>query len=161
MSGMTPGKMEQIDAAIRAGTSTNTDWGGGISGFFLNDYRNHKLRGIESWITFSYVIRKTITTTNATTLKLKFIQIPGTIITYNSIGVPSWAKFTQPKVHLFNADPGTPNVWSNIDLDQWMVKAPTQRWQKGKKAHELIQEYWGAVGYSSVLYEHGNYTPGF
>lgn len=118
----------------------------------VNTYRDLRIQGTESWLTFSYIIRSTTILPKATTHKIDDLMgslIPGTVVTYSTIGVPNYARFNQPKYYEFD---GTSLVSQLID--EWLVKAPQVRWIGGRRGMlELVREWHGATEWSTVLYK--------
>ncbi|MEN6360040.1 MAG: hypothetical protein ABFD59_08290 [Smithella sp.] len=154
VSGSTAAIIEEIDEQIKKGKARNFDWDTLYPSMNMQSYCNHKLRGMDDYVTFAYIIRKTITTSSTTLLEEDFSAVPGKIISWGDIGVPSSAKFKQPKIHCYETD-----AWVDKLVSQWMVKAPSVRWQKGKRLWELTREWWGAEKWSSALYDGGSFTP--
>lgn len=161
-SGSSTSAIEQMNEAIRKGTARGTNWDTVFgNGSNAQKFVNYKLRGIDSFISFTYIIRKTIVFSSAVALRAEFSTsqvntIPGKVCTYAQINVPARAKFEQPRVH--TASTSNPTTWTDPTLDQWLIKAPSVKWQKGKQLWEFTREYWGAEKWAD-LYELGTYVP--
>ena len=156
--------IEAADEAIRKGTARKTDWDVIYATWNIQSYVNHQLRGIDTWNTSSYIVRKSMVFNSAVPIKLEFSVAPGsparpgTVITWADLDtlIPESAKFERPLVHLYDS-----NFLAFIDkpLNEWLVKAPSLKWEKGKKIWELTREYWGAEKWSQDLYDGGSYVP--
>jgi len=161
-SGATVKMIEEADEAIRKGTARKTAWDTLYSGMHIQHYVDLRLRGVDTYVSFSYIVRKTIVFNNAAPILLEYsteqdsLTIPGTIIQWNQIQVPSTAKFEQPKVHTYdqNTEP-----WQDVLLNEWLVKAPTLKWQKNKRIWELSRDWWGAEKWPMHIYDGGTYEP--
>lgn len=154
--GATPGYIEQADEAIRKGTARGTDWSAIDS--HLQEYVNLRLVGVDTYISFSYIVRKTITFADEVLIWAEFggnaNMTPGQVITWDAIQIPAKAHFQKPSIH--EKRYGTSE---DVPVDQWLVKSPQVRWTKGKKLWELTREWWGAVKWSQALYDGGTYSP--
>jgi hypothetical protein len=160
LSGATVALIEAIDEAIRKGIARDTDWDTLYPNFNMQSYCNHRLRGIDTYVSFSYVIRKEVIFNSKVPLQVEFSSnprdnpnIPGKVIPWTSIGVPASAKFQKPKIHVFD------RLWVDKEVNEWLVKAPTLRWAKGKREWHFTREWWGAEAWSQALYEGGSYIP--
>lgn len=154
LSGFTPAILETINTAIRKGVAGATNWDSLFGNFNFNSFRNHKLRGMDTYIPQSYIVRQTITTTS-----LSFILQPavpaGKIITYAQIFIPISAHFQQPKTHQYLQT----GQWDDVLVNEWMVKAPSVTWSRSKRLWTLQREWWGAEKWSGALYHGGSYVP--
>lgn len=153
ISGISTQMLEEVDNAIRRGTAGATDYDSLYSGMHLNSYRNHRLRGIEAYQSFSYIIRKTISTSKASTLDVDDVK-PGQVVVFTTIGVPTTSKIQQPTIRLYEN-----SAWTDKAINEWLVMAPTIRWTKSTKRYDLVREWWGAEKWSQALYENGTYVP--
>lgn len=160
-SGVTVSSLEAANDAIRRGTAGAIDWDTLYPALEVQAFVNHKLRGIDTYDTFAYICRKTIQFSKDTAIELEFegvTNIPGKVLTWAQLVaiIPASAKFKQPKVHVYDPVAAT---WTDKPLNEWLIKAPTLRWEKSTKLWELTREYWGAEKWSSVLYDGGTYVP--
>lgn len=154
-SDSSPEKIEHINDAIRRGKARATNWDTEYPGMNAQSFADHKLRGIDSYVSFAYIIRKTIVTKYFTSLKIDSASA-GKIIAYSAIGVPSKAKFSRPRIHRYNRNS---SAWEDFDINEWMIKAPSVTWVRSRRVWTLAQEWWGAEFWSSALYDGGTYTP--
>ena len=166
VSGSALEMLEAADEAIRKGTARKTNWDAApYVGYHIQSYVNHRLRGIDTYVAFTYIVRRTVVFNSATFLQAEFStapeahKLPGVITTWERIGVPDSAKFTKPKIHSAKHNVFGDGQWEDLELDEWLVMAPSVKWQRGKKRWELVREWWGAEKWSSALYQYGTYVP--
>jgi hypothetical protein len=165
-----------IDADIERGEATGgsslgtVDYNTLYAGFgALNEYVALRAMGVESYLSFRWTIRKTITSSRRSVLKWQTTYGPdntpdGSIVTWDKILVPNTAKFVQPQLRIFGGplvDSATSSAWQNFAIDSWLQKpASVQYEQSGRaKKFQMIREWIGAVSWSGTLYEGGNAEP--
>ena len=151
--------IELADQKIRKGVAGSVDWDTEYPDMNIQDYVNRRLHGIDSYISFSYIVRKTLTFTDDYQYRVAFsriVEIPGRVITWSKIAVPDRVKFAQPTVHQWNS---TTKAWGNVALDQWLIKSPGVRQQKRPIGWTLTREYWGAEDWAKHIYDGGSWDP--
>ena len=155
-----PSMIERADQMIRKGTAGSIDWDTEYgAAFHMQHYVSLRLFGIDSYIDFSYIIRKTYTFSNEADFKAEFSMpkdIPGTVISWNDLVVPDRVKFEQPKVHHWDKNA---EAWVDKLLVEWLVKSPNVKQQKRPKGWQLIREYWGAEAWAKYIYDGGSWEP--
>lgn len=165
ISGASEEMLERCDDAIRKGIASDTAWDTLYPGFNLQSYVDHRIRGVDTWISFSYIVRKTVTFNSSVPLKVEFTtnaqnpNIPGKVITWGQIGIPTSAKFAQPKLHYWPHYSTGDNKWGDFLVNEWLVKAPSLRWEKGKRLWTFTREWWGAEQWAGKLYDGGSWLP--
>ena len=148
-----------IDKAISDGTACDTNWDSVYSGLgAFNAYRDLRLMGVDSYETYTYRVRKTLTVTPDTMI-LPTITIPGKVIQWSSIRVPSSARFRQPSIHMVLPMQGSVAGFSDELVNEWLVQPPSITWDKRGRRWTITQEYVGAVKISGTLYDGGGMTP--
>ena len=166
ISGTSKAVIEECDEAIRQGTARATNWTT-LHGAVYQSYVNHRLLGMDTFILFSYMIRKTVQFNSSVPMLLEYStapsspSIPSTVITWDTLDtlIPDRAKFEQPKVHIWPLNLNRARGFADIALDEWLVMAPSLTWQKGKKIWTLTREWLGAETWSGVLYDGGTFFP--
>jgi len=146
-SGSTPAIIERIEKAIREGTATETDWDTDFGVTNMNDYRNLRVKGTDSYRAWTWMIRKTIAIGKAVDLAAEEVNTQK-IVTYNDIGLPSDVKWAQPKYQSWDGEVITP-----YSINEWMATPPVIRWVKSK--YEVTREWIGAVKWYSIMYQGG------
>lgn len=141
--------LEKIDKAVRAGVGQDTDWDTdyGLAG--LNDYRNLLAKGTDSYRMWSYVVRRTYTSSLRETEQFDDTDA-GLVVPWNSIPIPSTLKFAQP---VYNRFDGVGAVVP-VPIDQWLVSPATVRYER--KKYTITKEWLGALGWYAILYSGGN-----
>lgn len=147
-SGQTPTVIEKIEKAIREGTATESDWDTDFGIANMNDYRNLRVKGTDSWRTWTWMIRKTIVIGRPVDLKAEEKNTQK-IVQYGDIQVPDDVKWAQPEYRVWDGDVVTETKL----IEEWMACPPVIRWT-GKK-YEVTREWLGAVAWYSILYEGG------
>ena len=147
-SGQTPTVIEAIEKALRDGTATATDFDAEFGIPNSNNYRNLRVKGVDSWRTWGFTIRKTIRVGRAVDVSAAEINTQK-IVSYNEIGVPSSVKWAQPKYRRWDGTTG-----NEIPINEWMASPPTIRYV-GKK-YEITKEWLGAVKFYAIMYEGGS-----
>lgn len=161
ISGVSVSVMEEIDEAIRKGFARNVDWAakfGGAIGAAAQKYCNYRLRGVDSYISFSFVVRKTLSFSNPVNLQAMFAnanEIPGKVIGWNAIGVPAAAKFQQPKIHLFDENA---QAFQDRPINEWLVMGADVQWDKVKNIWTIRRDWMGAEAWAD-LYDGGSWIP--
>jgi hypothetical protein len=146
--------IEAINKAITAGTSGDDDWDAtkpaGTTGSSFNAFRNLKLGGTDSYLSYTYRIRCT-KSYNVTEYPqgIQF-QFEGSVVTYADIGVPLATKWLQPATFVLVAG-GSPAF---SPINQWYVFAPSI--QKVGNVYQITREWLGADHWSSTLYYGGD-----
>jgi len=138
---------ERIEEAIRKGVAADIDFDADFGVPNMNDFRNLRLKGVESYRLWSFVISKTIKSGREGLLKAEFENVQK-VVKYVDIGLPTWVKWETPNVRLWN---GTTAVTRPIA--EWLVGPPTIRYE-GKR-YTLTQEWVGAEKWYAILYEGG------
>ncbi|MBM4094188.1 MAG: hypothetical protein FJ276_32995 [Planctomycetes bacterium] len=174
-SGVSASGIAAIDAMLKRGEAYNVDLEelfaeGAASNY--NKYRDLKGVGVESYVTDAYVLRRTLTCSRTSTYLQEWQAAAdklGKIIAWNEIGVPSSAKIEQPWTRIYVASiwggfkfrTGSAGGWADVYFDEWRVKAPSVRWTREGRAkrRQIVQEYIGALGWSSTLYDGGKGSP--
>lgn len=159
-SGASTDYIEEADEAIRKGIARITDWDTLHAGFNIQHYVDCRLRGIDSYITSTYIVRKSVTFTTKTAYKAEFASakdIPGKVIAWTDLEIPASAKFDQPQVHTAYFDGSW--KWKDLALNEWLVKSPQVRWHKGQRIWEVTREWWGAEKWLKYIYDGGTYEP--
>jgi hypothetical protein len=153
ISGASPAAVEKVDESIRRGKAGDVNWDTAYPGFNLNNYRSHRLNGIEAYTSFSYIVRKTISTNKKSALYANDV-VPGKVVAWSAIGVPETSKIRQPKVAKYSGG------WTDALITEWLVMSPTIRWTSSTKRYDIVREWWGAEKWSGALYQGGSYlTP--
>jgi hypothetical protein len=152
--------LEKIDAAIRAGTASSTNWEAapytGLGAF--NSYLQLRLMGTESYESYIYRVRSTQTVSKESLLTASFANV-GKVIAWSAIGVPAKAKFAQPVIHMCKPLTGSIVGYTDEPVNEWLTQPPSVRWRKGLRKWEIVNEWIGAVAISSTLYDGGTATP--
>jgi len=147
-SGMTPTAIESIEKALRDGTATETDWDAAFGLTTMNDYRNLRVKGVDSWRTWGWTIRKTISVGKAVQVQAEEANTQR-IVTYNQIGIPATVKWGQPKYLPWNGvTPDQPKF-----INEWMASPPQIRFTR--KKYEIVREWLGAVKWYKIMYQGG------
>lgn len=141
--------IELIEKAIREGTATETDWDAAWGTQNMNDYRNLRAKGTDSWRTWTWMIRKTIRVGRWVDISAEEAKTQR-IVDYNEIGIPADVKWAQPKYVPWNGQAAE----NPQPIKEWMASPPTIRWT-GKK-YEISREWLGAVKWYAVLYQGGS-----
>jgi len=150
--------LERIDKAISDGTAADTDWdveGAGLGEF--NSYRNLRLMGVDSYDSYIYRVRASVTVSKESLLKASFADV-GKVVAWSAIAIgtvtPAKAKFGQPVIHM--CKPLNSGSWSDESVNEWLKQPPTVSWVKGQRKWRITQEWIGAVAMSDVLYDGGS-----
>jgi hypothetical protein len=147
-SGQTPTAIESIEKALRDGTATETDWNTLFGLANMNDYRNLRVKGVDSWRTWGWTIRKSISVGDAVLVAAEEVDTQK-IVTYNQIGIPDDVKWSQPKY----------KIWDGVKaaepklIDEWMACPPTIKYSR--KKYDIVREWIGAVKWYKIMYEGG------
>lgn len=138
------GWTEKIDKAIREGRGHETDWDVVSGSQNLNDYRNLKAKGTDSYRMWSYTVRKTLVTSLAGVDKFED-RDAGFVVPWSQIGIPSTVKFSQP---VWNKWDGTD--LETLDINEWLISPATVRYERGK--YSIVKEWYGAMKWYKILY---------
>lgn len=168
-SGISIEFMEQIDAAIKKGTASLTNWNTLAGLMHLNDYRDCRLQGIDSYVMFSPIIRGTLVTRSSYSIRAPAVQI-GKIVPWSEVklpitgalSTPDSAKIDCPKIHYYtflNIPPWPADVAHDASVSEWMI-APA-RVKYNPKTHEwaFVFEWYGAEKWTKCLYDGGTGYP--
>lgn len=148
VSGAQQNYLEQIDKAITEGKGQDTDWDN-ISGLInLNDYRNLKAKGSDSYRIWAWVVRRTLTSSLANAEQANDTD-GGNVVTWSAIPFPANIKFAQPVYNKWDGVSVEP-----ISINQWLTTPETVRYEK--KMYTITKEWIGALGWYSILYNGGN-----
>lgn len=134
----------------------------------LNRYVALKGIGVESYLSFRWTVRKTVSTSRRSTLKWQNTygdeNIPdGKIVAWSKILVPANAKIVQPALYVY----GGPTVfagstgWTFLAIDEWMQKPAQVTYEKSgrNRKFQMVREWIGAVTWSGTLYSGGSANP--
>lgn len=151
-----------IDAELRAGEGYEKDYTteyGGIGA--LTEYARLRGQGVDSWLTFGYVVRSVLTCERDNVYVDQFqsqVDNIGKVITWAEIGVPSAAKINQPRVWMHGYGGAT---WGWAVFDEWLVRPMAIRFVKEGRVRkrQLVREFIGAQAWSETLYDGGTGTP--
>ena len=170
-----------IDADIRAGTAYDKDYetlyAEGADSHFTA-YAKLRGMGVDSYTTFAPVLRKVLTFDSRSEY-LKDYQSAsanqGRVVSWGTLFVPQFMGIERPWVRMFVGGACLPPVpesayrpgfsgtgaWAELWIDEWLVKPPSVRYsrQGRTRRRQLVQEYIGAVQWSSTLYDGGTHTP--
>jgi len=172
-SGAVPPLLPAIDNDLRQGIGYGINYTTKYGFDKLTEYARLKSQGVDSWMTFGYVLRAVLTCERENVFVRQWQQQReniGSIISWSSIAVPNSALIEQPWVHIYVANAitetlsyrnGAPDEWSDVYFDQWMVKPAAIRFSKSGRVRtrQLVQEYLGAVMWSGTLYDGGAGAP--
>lgn len=147
-SGVTPTVIELIEKAIRDGTACKTDWVAAFGVANMNDYRDLRVKGTDSWRAWSWTIRKTISVGEAVEVQAAQIDAQK-IVAYNAIGIPATVKWAQPVLQLWDGV----NVLPPQAIDEWMACPPQVRYNR--KKYDIVKEWIGAWKWYKILYNGG------
>lgn len=140
--------IEQIEAAIKKGNATDTDWDQ-AEAEFMNDYMNFRIKGVQSFRCWSYIIRKTISVGNEVELRAEEINTQK-IIPYSEIGIPTDVKWAQPTLRWWN---GRAAEVKSLPIEYWLAAPPTIKYSR--KKYDVVKYWTGAVKWYATLYEGG------
>lgn len=163
-SGVSTKYMELIDLAIKKGTASNTDWNtlSGLS--HMNDYRECRLKGINSFIAWAPTLRATLVMGRFTKLKTDGI-IAGQVIEWSAIKLPQPAAeaktpqsggITQPQIYDYVGGGGG---WQPKNINQWLVCPVKRGYTRTPRRYELTYEWLGATEWTKALYDGGTGSP--
>jgi len=138
---------EEIDAAIRKGDGHKRDWNTESSYPNADDYYNLKSKGTDKWRNWSWVIRKSLTTSQESFVQADQ-EFVGRVVGYNEIGIPSTVKWSQPRFERWNGTTLEP-----VYINEWLTQPPTVRYEKRK--YTIVKEWLGAVKWYKILYYGG------
>jgi hypothetical protein len=180
-SGASPMGLAVMDAEIRRGVAYGVDYEtryaeGPTSNY--NDYRDLRGKAVDEWLTWGYVLRRTLTMDHrsgiASRLQL-MSQNQGRVVAWSAIQVPSAALIQQPWVRMYCQGamglpaaafrPETPSstqpAWCNLWFNEWLVKPPAIRYSRSGRTRQrqVVQEYLGAIQWSATLYDGGTGVP--
>jgi hypothetical protein len=156
------GTIAIIDAAIRGGTGADTNWESDYSGQGeLNEYYKLKSQGVDTFLTFGYVLRSVLLCERDNTYIDRFQfqnENVGKVISWAQINVPAAAKIAMPKIRYYPYN-GSAFAW--LDIAEWLVRPYSIRYaREGRvRKRQLVQEYIGAHKWSATLYDGGTGTP--
>ena len=172
-SGSSATALAAIDQDLRAGNGFGKDYEDiypSIGEF--NEYAKLRGVGVDSYLTFGYVLRKTVTCERDNIFVRTWQQSAqniGQIVSWNALAVPAAAQIERPWVHLYAASIWTgltyktksPGNWADVYFDEWMVKPPAIRYRREGRVRkrELCQEFIGALAWSTTLYDGGKGSP--
>ena len=149
-SGLSVEFIEKIEKAIKEGVATETDWNTESGLIQCNNYRNLRVRGVESYRIWSHIIRKSFSSSRESLLKAAEANTQK-VVTYDQIGLPTTVKWSQPGIRVWDGaavvEP-VPHL-----LNEWLVGPPTIRYE-GKK-FTISKEWVGAEKWYAILYEGG------
>jgi len=143
------GWAEKIDKAISKGIASQTDWDAESGSVNLNDYRDLRIKGTDSYRAWSYIVRKSLTTSLAGIDKFED-QDAGLVVPWAGIGIPGTVKFAQP---VYNKWDGTTPAPDPEPIDEWLVSPATVRYER--KRYTITKEWYGALQWYKVLYNGG------
>jgi len=147
-SGTSEAIREKIDKAIAEGRAHETDWDTdwGVPG--MNEYRDLKAKGTTSYRIWSYVVRRTYTIPRNSIEEFADTDA-GKVVAWGDIPFNEGVKFAQP---VYNKWDGS--TVETTSIDQWLVNPATVRYEF--KRYTVTKEWYGAIGWYSVLYDGGN-----
>jgi hypothetical protein len=165
--------MAAIDRDLKAGSAVGVDYHIIYPSMgAMNEYADLKGHGVESWLTFGYTLRKTITTDSAFDLVRRLLlnaKNLGKVITWDEIGVPADSLIQQPWAHIYASTidgftkfrSNGPGGWADVYFDEWLVKPPAVTYlrQGAVRKRQIRQEYLGALAWSETLYHGGKGKP--
>jgi len=134
----------------------------------LNKYVALKGMGVESYLSFRWTVRKTVSSSRKSTLKWQNAYGPqnipdGQIVEWSKILVPNNAKIVQPALYIFGGPTvdGSSNDWHFLPINAWMQKPATVTYEKSgrNRKYQLVREWIGAVTWSGTLYCGGTADP--
>ena len=154
--------MAVIDKELRAGEAYGKDYTtqyGGIGS--LTEYARLKGQGVDTWLTFGYVVRSVLTCERDNVYVEEFqsqADNVGKVITWEEIGIPSIAKIKQPRVWLYQR---LGVGWEWVTFNEWLVRPAAIRFVKEGRVRkrQLVQEFIGAAQWSETLYDGGTGKP--
>lgn len=169
--------MEEIDLAIKKGIAGFTDYDSKYGVTHMNDYKNCRLQGLDSYIMYSPVVRATVATRSSTPIsapgtsatkivtwanvKLPIAGVtnsPGNPLTTSGSGGIGYPKFERPKIHYLPNSVGTP-TYSDADVNEWMVAPAKAKYEPKSKRWSLVFEWYGAEKWTKCLYDGGSGYP--
>jgi len=137
-----------IEKDMRQGISYNVDYDTGYSSLNYNEYRDLRLRGVDSYRVWTWTIRKTTTTGRTALLQVDEAD-QQKVISYAAIGIPDDVKWAQPKMRVWNGS--TPQ--DPVNINEWLVAPPSVRYER--KKYTITKEWIGAAKWYKYLYEGG------
>lgn len=160
------GILEAIEDAIQHGEATT--YRASLAGNQpMLDYLDLRVRGVESFWTYSWVIRCQLMTRSTSALVASQTNV-GKVHTYaEAIGAlpvndeavvsSSRIKWDQPTIYHYTnyEEAGVYGAgWQTIPVNEWLKKAPEVRqfWQGSRRMYNISQELQGAVSWSNVMY---------
>lgn len=174
LSGASDTQLENADNALKRGTAGAIAWDAALN---IDDYVKLRLRGTTSYLAFYWVIRRTMTTARAADVRAAMDNIYY-VFDYtqngdgatNRLGIEDFpstnfkrVKWAQPSVTFWDGATQTPQR-----VTQWLKMPPSVR-SVNTKWVQVINEWWGAVGYdgcagslggwSKTLYYKGQSSP--
>ena len=164
--------LAQIDADLKSGVAYGKDYNTDYSLPNMNTYALLKGQGVTDYLAFGYVLRRVITCERENIFTREYQNISenqGKIVKWATIGVPDSANIEKPWLHMYVSaiwanfvyKAGSAGGWADVYFEEWMVKPPSIRFtREGRvRKRQLVQEYIGAIGWSSTLYDGGTITP--
>jgi hypothetical protein len=180
-SAVSPMGLAVIDAEVRRGVAYEVNYEGrypeGPTSNY-NKYRDLRGKGVDDWLTWGYVLRRTLTmgylSSITSTLQL-MSQNQGRVVAWSAIQVPAEAMIRQPWVRIYcsgiesipaaafrpETPSGTQPAWCNLWFNEWLVKPPAIRYSRSRRTRQrqVVQEFLGAVQWSATLYDGGTGVP--
>lgn len=148
VSGTSPKAIETIEKAIRDGTASDRDFDAEFGLNNINNFRDIRIRGVDSFRTWGYIIRKTISVGRKVLVQVAQKETQK-VVQYSEIGLPSDIKWLQPVYREWNG------VGPAVEkpIAEWLAAPPSIRYTK--KKYEIVKEWLGAVQWYATLYEGG------
>lgn len=168
-SGVSVSVIEKIDAAIKKGIASVTDWDAAYSVTHMNDYRDTRLRGITQYIAYAPVLRAQVSLTYFSKLHVPAIG-EGKVIPWSSINIPFpggdaytpvKALIDQPTIHVFGGyvhpTPGiSAGAWGDAPVNEWLVNPLKRGYTRNPPKYDFTFEWLGATTYDQHLYDGGS-----
>lgn len=163
---------EAIDRAIKKGTSSLTTWASvysSLGGYAarLDKYRDLRLSGVDSFVTYSPTLTATVSTSSTSSLRTSaqnttsIIEWADIKLPYSSATVgPSDAGIEQPVIWRYGGFvDGEAEGFASYPVNQWMIGAAGLVVNKRSRKREFRFQWIGAERWIGCLYSGGSGAP--
>ena len=124
-------------------------------------YLKLKMAGVDTYLIWTFTIRKTYSTTKASAKQLTFDNV-GSCQEYNRIGVPASVKWQNIGTWVPSGALGSQAfTWVSFQssVPQWYENPPVIRWNERTKQYDITREWLGAEAWSKNFYYNGTNDP--
>ena len=173
--GESPVAILRIDGDIEQGIAGGVDYEAiYTTAGEMNGYRDLKIAGTEEYLAWSFVLRKTMSSSKRSTYKIDFQnngKTDGWVVPWDAIQIPSSVKFIQPYVHMYNSGAmgipgaavksGTTPGWCDIYINEWLQKPAGLISARGggMRKYHIVREWLGAIQWNGLIYHGGTGIP--